>query len=118
MTRVRPPFRPGPLCFVSLLASAVLGLCAVTPAWAASCHSGKATKTLVGLPTGEIAWRAGLLHSTGVYGTPRGGAHSRGSVSPRQASWLLVLRANRAPNGRCWVKVRLPRRPNDASGWL
>jgi lipoprotein-anchoring transpeptidase ErfK/SrfK len=29
-----------------------------------------------------------------------------------------VLGATRAREGRCWVKVRLPSRPNDASGWL
>jgi hypothetical protein len=32
--------------------------------------------------------------------------------------WLLVLAAARGSDGRCWVEVRLPARPNDASGWL
>ena len=31
---------------------------------------------------------------------------------------MLVLGATRAPDGRCWVRVRLPVRPNTASGWL
>jgi hypothetical protein len=72
----------------------------------------------VGQPTSKIAWRAGLLGPTSVYRAPRGGAHSRGVVGPWQASWLLVLGATRERDGRCWVKVRLPRRPNNASGWL
>jgi len=29
-----------------------------------------------------------------------------------------VLGAIRAPDGRCWVRVRLPTRPNNATGWL
>jgi lipoprotein-anchoring transpeptidase ErfK/SrfK len=39
-------------------------------------------------------------------------------VAPSQASWLLVLGATRAPDGRCWVRIRLPTRPNHAGGWL
>jgi lipoprotein-anchoring transpeptidase ErfK/SrfK len=29
-----------------------------------------------------------------------------------------VLRAARDPRGRCWLRVRLPSRPNDAAGWV
>jgi lipoprotein-anchoring transpeptidase ErfK/SrfK len=39
-------------------------------------------------------------------------------VAPWQASWLLVLGAARSPDGRCWLRVRLPTRPNSATGWL
>jgi hypothetical protein len=31
---------------------------------------------------------------------------------------LLVLDAAPTRSGRCWVQVRLPWRPNDASGWV
>ena len=46
------------------------------------------------------------------------GTRAGGSVGPAQASWLLVLDAARTHSGRCWVQVRLPWRPNDASGWV
>ena len=99
-------------------ACALLGLLAAPCASAASCAGVKATGTQVSQPTSQIAWRAGVLHSTSVYGIPRTSAHPRGSVAPGQAQWLLVLGATRAHDGRCWVRVRLPTRPNDASGWL
>ncbi|MBV9193773.1 MAG: L,D-transpeptidase [Solirubrobacterales bacterium] len=34
------------------------------------------------------------------------------------APWLLVLAPPQATHGRCWVKLRLPWRPNDAAGWV
>jgi L,D-transpeptidase-like protein len=34
------------------------------------------------------------------------------------AGALLVLAAARDRTGRCWVRVRLPSRPNHAKGWL
>jgi hypothetical protein len=36
----------------------------------------------------------------------------------READALLVLRAARDRNGRCWLLVRLPSRPNNARGWV
>jgi hypothetical protein len=118
MTRLR--ILPGGLAlgWVSLFAFVLLGLLAAPGASAAPCYSGKATGTIVSQPTSKIAWRAGVLHSTSVYWTPRTIAHPRGAVAPEQAPWLLVLGATRAHDGRCWVKVRLPTRPNYASGWL
>ena len=66
-----------------------------------------------------MAWRAELLGPTGVYGgVSRAGARARIFVGPAQASWLLVLDAARTRSGRCWVEVRLPWRPDDASGWV
>jgi hypothetical protein len=113
----------GPLRGTSLLACAALGLFAASfaeapVAAAASCHTGRATGAVVGQPARTIAWRARLLDPTPVYGAPGGRTRSRGMVAPWQASWLLVLGATRAPDGRCWVKVRLPVRPNNASGWV
>ncbi len=40
------------------------------------------------------------------------------AVEPGDAPALLVLDRPRVAEGRCWVKVRLPSRPNDATGWL
>ena len=39
-------------------------------------------------------------------------------VSPSDAPWLLVVARARAADRRCWIRVRLPWRPNDAAGWL
>jgi lipoprotein-anchoring transpeptidase ErfK/SrfK len=73
----------------------------------------------VGRPTGKVAWRAELLEPTRVYrGVSRAGTRTRISVGPEQASWLLVLDAARTHSGRCWVQVRLPWRPNNATGWV
>src|SRR5262249_47786816 len=48
----------------------------------------------------------------------RPGTRPASSVGPRQASWLLVLNAAATRRGQCWVQVRLPSRPNNASGWV
>ena len=106
--------------FISLPVCVVLGLLAVPTASAApSCHGGRATRTVVGRPTARIAWRAGLLGKTSVYaGSPGTGARQAGWVALGQASWLLALNAVRGGDGRCWVQVRLPMRPNAASGWI
>ena len=83
------------------------------------CHRGSATGSVVGRPTNQVAWRAELLGPTGVYGgVSPVGTRAASSVGPAQASWLLVLDAARTHSGRCWVQVRLPWRPNDASGWV
>jgi lipoprotein-anchoring transpeptidase ErfK/SrfK len=86
---------------------------------AVSCHRGSATGSVVGRPTARVAWRAELLGSTGVYGgVSPAGTQARTFVGSAQASWLLVLDAARTRTGRCWVEVRLPWRPNGASGWV
>lgn len=104
------------------LVFAFTGICLVkapTASAALSCHGGRATHSVVGRPTSKVAWRAEPLVPTGVYRDPtHAGSRTGISVGPAQASWLLVLGAARAPSGRCWVRVRLPRRPNDASGWV
>ena len=46
------------------------------------------------------------------------GHRSRGAVTPGQAPWLLVLRAEPDDRGRCWLQVRLPTRPNTAVAWV
>jgi hypothetical protein len=91
-----------------------------TPASASPpCHRGKASGVTVGRPTAKVAWRARLLRPTSIYrGIPGAGAPRLGSIGPRSAAGLLVLRAARDRAGGCWVKLRLPGRPNDADGWI
>jgi hypothetical protein len=114
--RVRPRYS------LLLFACGGLGLPLATPAIAYSattCHAGEASEALVGQPTNAVSWRAELLRQTGFYATiPRIGARPRGSVAPSQAAWLLVLDAAADRKGHCWVKVRLPTRPNGAAGWI
>jgi hypothetical protein len=100
-----------------------LNIPATAPASATPiCHAGPATEAVVGQPTAKVAWRAELLGPTNFYGQvrelSRTPVRARGSVGPSQASWLLVLGAADDRRGGCWVKVRLPTRPNDASGWI
>jgi lipoprotein-anchoring transpeptidase ErfK/SrfK len=108
------------VCAASVLVFAGICLAGAPNASAAVlCHRGGATASVVGRPTRREAWRAEILGSTGVYGgVSRVGTRARSFVGPAQASWLLVLDAARTNSGRCWVEVRLPWRPNGASGWV
>jgi lipoprotein-anchoring transpeptidase ErfK/SrfK len=109
-------------CLALLLACGAAGLINVASSSALSsptCRESAATKAVVGRPTTTVAWRAKLLGQTGFYTSmPRDGARRLGSVAPSQAAWLLVLSAAEDREGHCWVKVRLPMRPNGADGWI
>ena len=66
-----------------------------------------------------MAWRAGIIAHTPLWrSVPKQGAKSHGAVGPRDAAALLVLRAARDREGRCWLRVRLPSRPNNAAAWV
>jgi hypothetical protein len=93
------------------LAIVVLVVCGLTAAPA------RATATCgADRPSQRQAFRGELLGSTGVSRAP--GGKTRSWVSPAQASALLVLATRRDRNGRCWLQVRLPSRPNAAKGWV
>jgi hypothetical protein len=82
------------------------------------CGPGAATEEIVGRPSERVAWRAQVLGPTPVYASSANpGRNQTGSLTRSQASWLLVLAARRENRG-CWVQLRLPRRPNDAVGWV
>lgn len=86
---------------------------------APACGTSTASVVAVGEPAAGIAWRARLIARTPVWRSVRSrGDASQEAITPREASWLLVLRAARDPGGRCWLRVRLPSRPNDAAAWL
>ena len=108
------------VCWTSVFVCIAIWLVATPRASAALlCHRGSATGSVIGRPTNKAAWRAELLGRTGVHGgVSRAGTRARTFVGPAQASWLLVLDAARTRSGRCWVEVRLPSRPNNASGWV
>ena len=93
----------GRLAFATLVAF----LLVAAPA-AASCSAAR--------PSDRQAWRGELIGRTGVSAKP--GGTVRRWVSPSQVGALLVLAAGTDRDGRCWLRVRLPTRPNDAMGWV
>jgi hypothetical protein len=72
-------------------------------------------------PTASSSWIAHPVLPTRVWTRPDGGRLRW--RTPRQTSWasspvgLLVL-GSATVDGRRWLKVRLPVRPNNASGWI
>jgi L,D-transpeptidase catalytic domain len=93
---------------------------AAPPALAApDCGAGRASAAEVGRPTAATAWRAGVVTHTPLWrSVPKRSHKAAGSIAPRQASWLLVLRSASDRRGRCWLRVRLPSRPNAAAAWV
>jgi L,D-transpeptidase catalytic domain len=95
------------------------GVAAPSALAAPDCREGRAGASTVGKPTAATAWRAGLVARTRVWrSVPKPGGKSRDSIVPNDATWLLVTRAARDRKGRCWLRVRLPSRPNHAAGWI
>jgi lipoprotein-anchoring transpeptidase ErfK/SrfK len=105
---------------------AVIGVCLAVPLLvapsapaAAPCGTEWASAASVGRPSAGWAWRAGVLARTPLWAAGPTSARTRtGSIGPSQAPWLLVLRAASDRTGHCWLQVRLPSRPNDATAWL
>lgn len=83
-----------------------------------------ATPETVGSPSGAAAWTATLTHPLVARAAPRAGARAVAKVDRVTAFWrrpqrLLVLGGVVTDEaGRGWVRVRLPERPNRASGFL
>ena len=70
-------------------------------------------------PRDAIAWRAALETRTPVLDhLPGSKIRISDWINPSSAPWLLVLGRARTADGRCWVQVRLPWRPNGAAGWI
>jgi L,D-transpeptidase-like protein len=93
---------------VAVAGLVVFALAAVPSHAAAACGAAR--------PSATEAWRGELLGRTAV--SDRAGGHARRWVTPRQAGALLVLATRRERDGRCWLQVRLPVRPNTAKGWV
>jgi lipoprotein-anchoring transpeptidase ErfK/SrfK len=116
---VKTPLR----CLVVPLACSALGSTSVAaPSLAApapTCGTGAATGTVLGRPASKAAWRAKLFEPAEAYSKlSQAGAPRHGFPTQSSPSWLLVLAAARDHEGRCWVKVRLPERPNNAAAWI
>jgi lipoprotein-anchoring transpeptidase ErfK/SrfK len=70
-------------------------------------------------PARAVAWRAGLEARTAVfYRLPEKRLRPSRWLTPTNALWLLVVARPRVADDRCWLRVRLPGRPNNAAGWV
>lgn len=107
-----------------LVAGAVAPVAGAAPASGAATAGNSACQSVlggepVGGPTNSSAWKVGLDVPVKVYDRlPGEHPHSTTWVGPQSAPWLLVLDNARASDGECWLRVRLPWRPNDAAGWI
>jgi lipoprotein-anchoring transpeptidase ErfK/SrfK len=80
--------------------------------------SGVAGNAVAG-PTSTAAWRAEIQARTAVlYDLPGKSLRASRWLARTEAPWLLVVARPRAALGRCWLRVRLPWRPNGAAGWV
>jgi lipoprotein-anchoring transpeptidase ErfK/SrfK len=86
--------------------------------------SGTACSTVLGTaavsgPTHSLAWRVAIEASTAVFSSmPGKSMHITRWLTPTDAAWLMVIARARAADGRCWLEVRLPWRPNGSGGWI
>ncbi|MBV9423864.1 MAG: L,D-transpeptidase [Solirubrobacterales bacterium] len=70
-------------------------------------------------PTRTVAWRAGIEARTAVfYRLPGKSIGPARWLAPTDAPWLLVVARPRVADDRCWLRLRLPWRPNGAAGWV
>lgn len=65
---------------------------------------------VVQVPSRSVAWQAQVV--------ARAPLRDGRVLDPDDAAAVLVLEARRDERGRCWLRVRLPSRPNTASGWV
>jgi lipoprotein-anchoring transpeptidase ErfK/SrfK len=103
---------------VSLVASSIWlpGVSAKTAVSACTEDLGGAA---VSGPGPTASWRAGLADRTVIFDrVPSDRGHRGRPLTSLAAPWLLVLQAPRAAGGRCFVRVRLPWRPNNVAGWV
>ncbi len=75
--------------------------------------------TVVGGPTSTAAWRAGIAGPTAVFHSlPGKRRHITRWLTSTEATWLLVVGRAQVSGSSCWLRVRLPWRPNGSAGWI
>jgi hypothetical protein len=73
----------------------------------------------VASPTRTGSWRADIgVRMAVFYRLPGRRLRASRWLAPVDAPWLLVLARPRESDQRCWLRVRLPWRPNNAAGWV
>jgi L,D-transpeptidase catalytic domain len=108
---------------IFLLVSTLAVFAAVLPVGNAKAGGSACSNVLgrisVAGPTRAVAWRAEIEARTAVlYRLPGKSLRASRWLAPTGAPWVLVLARPRAADGRCWLRVRLPWRPNIAAGWV
>lgn len=108
-----------------LVGCAVIASAAVLPVGNAEAATSACAKASVAGPTHTVAWRAGIEARTPVFYRLPGKSLPPSNWLPRlrwlppsDAPWVLVVGPARDADGRCWLHIRLPWRPNAAAGWL
>jgi len=114
--------------YALVVVSSVFACGAVLPVGTAAAENSAAERTACATdlgraavtgPTKTVAWKAGLGSRIAVFDrVPGKRLHPSTSVAPGDAPWLLVLSRPRESYNRCWVRLRLPWRPNNAAGWV
>lgn len=72
-------------------------------------------------PTPQGSWTARVVHRAAVYAEPGGksvshtGTRAHWAGGPNQ---LMVLASRTDASGGRWLRVQLPKRPNESSGWI
>src|SRR5579862_2951096 len=103
---------------VGVALAAACALAAPSGAAGATCTSVPSNAVVSG-PTNAVAWRVGIETQTAVFSSPSGKRmHVTRWLTPTEAESLLVVAPARAARGRCWLRVRLPWRPNGSAGWI
>jgi lipoprotein-anchoring transpeptidase ErfK/SrfK len=110
----------GGLSRLTAVAALVAAALAAAPASGAApaapaCGGRVATTSQLGAPGRVLAWRAVIVSAAPIRDAPSG-MPSRIGIG--DASAVLVLGAHADAQDRCWLRVRLPWRPNGASGWI
>ncbi len=104
--------------FSVVVASAVALPVANAEATAFACANVLGRASVAG-PTRTVAWRAEIKTSTAIFDhLPGNNLRPSRWLSPTNALWLLVVARPRVADNRCWLRLRLPWRPNDAAGWV
>lgn len=76
-------------------------------------------KAAVSGPTNSVSWRAEILGRTPIYYRLPGKTLKPSRwMSPSDAPWLLVLSHGYVAHKRCWVRLRMPWRPNAEAAWV
>ena len=106
----------------AVMSSCLLVLAVVSSAGGAQARkagcSTVARAAQIGAPA-TAAWRVAIQASVPVFkNLSSAPVHAWRRVAPAEAPWLLVLSRPRSAFGACWLRVRLPWRPNLAAGWI
>jgi lipoprotein-anchoring transpeptidase ErfK/SrfK len=104
---------------VEVLVVLVLALPSTAAAAKRSACSNVLGKAAVSGPTNSVSWRAEVFGRTPVYyRLPGKNLKPSRWMGPSDAAWLLVVSHGYVAHNRCWVRLRMPWRPNSEAAWV